>query len=610
MEPLNEPCFQQGSGDAHATPKRNGQQGWAKVIAGNQEKELEDCPEVTVDKSGEEPTVVFPNEAYQKMEDMYRFAAVVGFYGGRSTTGMDYWFTSESKDDPSIKETPSNLSNREGSDKASDIEGRRGETPENRQRWTRKSTGLKEVEDRHKRFTWSNHRHGQDSVQCKLDWCLVNDEWRASFGGKGNLKVQTYASSDHCALIYQIREACDEHKCKKPFRFFKPWLMDKQGKDVMLEAWSGNVRGCPMMRLMVKLNRVRMTVLDRNKNSFGNLADNITNLQSRLEVCRDRVEQGSEGALNDEHMVRQQLSHALLMEEECWEMVKTEVVHVVQNFFSSGQLVRSANETMICLIPKKDNFNKVEDFRLISLCNTTYKIIAKDFECLAGMKVNMQKSMIFARTMVDCHMGEIQSILPWSSGSLPSEYLGLPLFLGNLPKDLCLPLLTKVEKRLAGWKARILSYAGRLCLIGYGVKESLRRKIWASYAPAKSCWYSYIACEGRLPTLDRIQKTGIHLANRCSFCYCAEEANAHVLINFKIAKEVWRYIASKFDKANSPQGEIADAFKRWIQAKITEKWRHRSQNAGFSAWARRRDSVPPSFGLTAVNVTSLLLPST
>ncbi|KAF3777755.1 hypothetical protein EJ110_NYTH45223 [Nymphaea thermarum] len=49
----------------------------------------------------------------------------------------------------------------------------------------------KEVEDRNKKFTWSNHRQGQDSVQCKLDWCLINDEWTTSFGREGSLQVQT-----------------------------------------------------------------------------------------------------------------------------------------------------------------------------------------------------------------------------------------------------------------------------------------------------------------------------------------------------------------------------------------------------------------------------------
>ncbi|KAF3780163.1 putative ribonuclease H protein [Nymphaea thermarum] len=95
------------------------------------------------------------------------------------------------------------------------------------------------------------------------------------------------------------------------------------------------------------------------------------------------------------------------------------------------------------------------------------KFFHMNFERLAGMKVNEYKSEIFAKTMIDCHMREIQSILHWSNGRLPSEYLGLPLFLGNLTEDICFPLLDKVEKRLAGWKARVLSYAGRICLIRY-----------------------------------------------------------------------------------------------------------------------------------------------
>ncbi|KAF3780828.1 hypothetical protein EJ110_NYTH38344 [Nymphaea thermarum] len=90
MEGLNGARTQQGHGDADATTHRSGMQGWASVVAGSQETELDACPEVTVDRSGDEPTVVFPTEAYQKMEDIYRFAAVAGFYGGRSSTSMDY----------------------------------------------------------------------------------------------------------------------------------------------------------------------------------------------------------------------------------------------------------------------------------------------------------------------------------------------------------------------------------------------------------------------------------------------------------------------------------------------------------------------------------------
>ncbi|KAF3773305.1 putative ribonuclease H protein [Nymphaea thermarum] len=757
---------------------------------------------------------------------------------------------------------------------------------------------LKEVEDRNKKFTWSNHRQGQDSVQCKLDWCLINDEWITSFGREGSLQVQTCASSDHCALIYQIRDVSDDHRGSKPFRFFKPWLMDQKGKDVMLEAWRGDVRGCPMLRLLIKLNRLRLAVLEWNKNSFGDLNSTIANLQASLEDCRVRVEQGIEGALDDEHRVRQQLSQALLMEEVMWKQrarirwlaegdKNTTFFHAMAKFrqakrkirilecdgieyVHSSQILEGCTEYFKRVLAEDeahgnlfdgiDNTPSVSEsdnshlLQPISEEEVTVAVWSLDKDSAAGPdgfpnyfyqecwvmvrwieRVMKCVSSVSYAVLVNGRTGEkfdgrrglrqeYSALVKWQ----PS--FGLPLFLGNLTEDICFPLLDKVEKRLAGWKARVLSYAGRICLIRYvlmtlpyywmmafripkvvlkrieqvcikflwneedgsrhihlikwerlclpieeggvgirrleevnrvmlasrccrmlsskdpwanlfkekylsshslwtlkrspspswgwkglrwgwswiqsrvewkvgngekirfwfdhwsgqvlirridgnhymlmysdvnisisqltranhdspsfalavqigaspanirlrdtedmlvwsddgkesfkageilnkcrsqGVKEWWRRKLWVSYAPAKSCWHSYIACEGRLPTLDRIQKTGIHLANRCSFCQCEEETNAHVLINCKVAKEVWRYIAAKFDRVKFPQGSIAKAFKRWLQARIKEKWRRRCWRMTFlivcwNLWCFRdrcyHDSLPPQVG--------------
>ncbi|KAF3773101.1 hypothetical protein EJ110_NYTH56155 [Nymphaea thermarum] len=310
--------------------------------------------------------------------------------------------------------------------------------------------------------------------------------------------------------------------------------MDQKGKDVMLEAWRGDVRGCPMMRLLIKLNRVRVAVLEWNKNSFGELNSTIANLQASLEGCRVRVEQGIDGALDDEHRVRQQLSQALLMKEVMWKQrarirwlaegdKKTTFFHTMAKIRQTKRKIRSL---------EYDGIEYVHSLQILEVCTKYFKrFLAEDeahgnlfedidstpsatesdnshllqpiteeevtevvwsldkdsaalpdgternltggtacdknFERLAGMKVNEHKSEIFARTMIDCHTRKIQRILHWSNGSLPSEYLELPLFLGNLTEDICFPLLDKVEKRLASWKARVLSYAGRICLIRY-----------------------------------------------------------------------------------------------------------------------------------------------
>lgn len=60
----------------------------------------------------------------------------------------------------------------------------------------------------------------------------------------------------------------------------------------------------------------------------------------------------------------------------CWDIVGLDV-GAVQEFFANGPLLKQVNATMICLLPKEDNLTFIRDFRPISLCNTTPKLILK-----------------------------------------------------------------------------------------------------------------------------------------------------------------------------------------------------------------------------------------
>lgn len=66
--------------------------------------------------------------------------------------------------------------------------------------------------------------------------------------------------------------------------------------------------------------------------------------------------------------------------QDSWNLVKPEVLKAIKKNFIHSKMLKEINKTYICLFPKKASAKKVEDFRPISLCNTTYKIIAK---CLA-----------------------------------------------------------------------------------------------------------------------------------------------------------------------------------------------------------------------------------
>ena len=60
-----------------------------------------------------------------------------------------------------------------------------------------------------------------------------------------------------------------------------------------------------------------------------------------------------------------------------WHVVGDNVVLAILDFLNNGNMLSEINHTNIVLIHKVKNPEKMSDFRPISLCNVTYKIIFK-----------------------------------------------------------------------------------------------------------------------------------------------------------------------------------------------------------------------------------------
>lgn len=60
-----------------------------------------------------------------------------------------------------------------------------------------------------------------------------------------------------------------------------------------------------------------------------------------------------------------------------WDIVGPSVCMFVKNCFANKEIPIEANETLITLIPKIDNSENIKQFRPVSLCNVSYKIITK-----------------------------------------------------------------------------------------------------------------------------------------------------------------------------------------------------------------------------------------
>ncbi|WKA03336.1 hypothetical protein VitviT2T_021451 [Vitis vinifera] len=72
--------------------------------------------------------------------------------------------------------------------------------------------------------------------------------------------------------------------------------------------------------------------------------------------------------------------------QECWDVIKEDLVRVFAEFHRSGIINQSTNASFIVLIPKKSLSKRISDFKPISLITSLYKIIAKVlFGCLRGV---------------------------------------------------------------------------------------------------------------------------------------------------------------------------------------------------------------------------------
>ncbi|KAL9687380.1 hypothetical protein QQ045_031781 [Rhodiola kirilowii] len=66
-----------------------------------------------------------------------------------------------------------------------------------------------------------------------------------------------------------------------------------------------------------------------------------------------------------------------LFYQRFWEKIKSSVVREVNVFWAEGRLNENINRTLITLIPKKKDAERIEDWRPISLCTVAVKIITK-----------------------------------------------------------------------------------------------------------------------------------------------------------------------------------------------------------------------------------------
>uniref|UniRef100_A0A452YQ76 Reverse transcriptase domain-containing protein n=1 Tax=Aegilops tauschii subsp. strangulata TaxID=200361 RepID=A0A452YQ76_AEGTS len=86
------------------------------------------------------------------------------------------------------------------------------------------------------------------------------------------------------------------------------------------------------------------------------------------------------------------------------------------------------------------------------------------FDDAFGLRLNIEKSMITPNRCNDKNLQKILQNFGGQTTQFPIKYLGLPITLGRARLVHFQFILDRIRARLAGWKGRLISFAGRRVL--------------------------------------------------------------------------------------------------------------------------------------------------
>ena len=72
----------------------------------------------------------------------------------------------------------------------------------------------------------------------------------------------------------------------------------------------------------------------------------------------------------------------------------------------------------------------------------------------------------------------------------------------------------------------------------------LVKSIWVHLVPFKVAFFAWEAAWGKVLTLDKLQRRGWLLPNRCFLCGCAKESIHHILLHWLFVCPIWEIILS------------------------------------------------------------------
>ena len=95
----------------------------------------------------------------------------------------------------------------------------------------------------------------------------------------------------------------------------------------------------------------------------------------------------------------------------------------------------------------------------------TLKLLLRVFTKISGLSINFSKNSFVQLNLNGEETEVARVILGFQKTTMPVTYLGMPLTIGMPNRQCYLPLIENIERRIEGWKGKLISRGGRLQLV-------------------------------------------------------------------------------------------------------------------------------------------------
>ncbi|GKC35543.1 putative RNA-directed DNA polymerase, eukaryota, reverse transcriptase zinc-binding domain protein [Tanacetum coccineum] len=230
--------------------------------------------------------------------------------------------------------------------------------------------------------------------------------------------------------------------------------------------------------------------------------------------------------------------------KEAWDIVASDVINAVKEFFVNGMLPKELNHTIIAVIPKVSSPTRINDYRPISCCNVLFKCISKII--LNRIKRSL-KVLVSSNQSAFVPGRRISNNILLTQELMHNYHLdrGTPRW--ALVDDKCaMPGPHKHEKVYRRGDTGVAVKYDNDTRILVVVWECIRPRntmvpwfnvVWFSKAIPRHAFLMWLVIKGKLKTQDKM--VGWNTSLICPLCESQPDSHTHLFFECSFSDQVW-----------------------------------------------------------------------